>query len=80
MCFLIIKMTAQIETDIHTYCANCGIELDCSVRYSSFSTIDIDVDLCPACIDKYEDQINELKEIINDLKQELAEVDKFVKR
>ena len=80
-------MTTKIEMDIHAYCADCGAELDCSVRYSGCSSIDIDVDLCPTCINKYEDQINkyedkinELEEIINALNQELAEVDKFVKR
>ena len=66
---------AEIKCDISIdfYCSECGTPIcHCANQRKSSRTI-IDMDMCPNCKQRYEEQIEELKEKIEELENQIWE-------
>jgi Zn finger protein HypA/HybF involved in hydrogenase expression len=68
-----IKTTIETEVtvEVEVYCAQCGNDLYQSVHVKDRSTPEIHVYPCPDCMQKKEDEIEELKEKVRELESKI---------
>lgn len=65
--------TINTDVDIDFYCSECGEPIcHCANQRNSPRTI-IDMDMCPKCKQRYEEQIEELTNKIQELEDRLRE-------
>jgi hypothetical protein len=69
-----IKTTIETEVtiEVEVFCAQCGNDLYQEVKVKGISTPEIHVYPCPDCMQKKEDEIEELKEKVRELENKIS--------
>lgn len=69
-----VEVSAYVDVDFEVYCGTCGEGL-CSESDTRNSRnrnyLQVTVNACPKCIAKKEEEINELRELLSEAREEI---------